>query len=62
MISTTSERALGAAEELRSKNQGQTSPASGPTKLDAVASRSILGQHDGTLPDDFMELLESASA
>lgn len=29
--------------------------------VDPVESRSILGEHDGTLPDDLMDLLENDS-
>ena len=60
MKTDTSPRALNANGDMRSEPL-QSAIVSDFTKLEAVESRSILGQHDGTLPDDLLDLLEASA-
>lgn len=60
MKTYTSPRALGANGDVCSEPV-QPAFVSDFTKLEAVESRSILGQHDGTLPDDLLDLLEASA-
>lgn len=61
MTTSTSQRAMSAAGDVSSATV-QQAVVSDFTKLEAVESRSILGQHDGTLPDDLMDLLEASAS
>lgn len=61
MITSTSRRALRATGDLR-LTQTKTAPITDFAMIEAVESQSILGKHDGTLPDDLMELLEGNAA
>ena len=60
MKTYTSPRALDANGDVRSEPAQQTF-VSDFTKLEAVESRSILGRHDGTLPDDLLDLVEASA-
>jgi hypothetical protein len=63
MASTTSERALSAADDARHNAISDVIvPTSDFSSITALESHSVLGAHDGTLPDDLMDLLEGTSA
>lgn len=63
MASTTSGRALGATENGGHHTGADLLPiVTDFSKVEAVDSCSILGAHDGILPDDLMDLLDSAPA
>lgn len=52
-----SKRAPGATSGIRPEGPRQP-PVRDFARIEAVESRSILGAHDGILPDDVMDLLE----
>jgi hypothetical protein len=63
MVNTTSERALSAADDTHHNAISDgIGPISDFSSITALESHSILGAHDGTLPDDLMDLLEGMSA
>lgn len=63
MNTSTSKRALGATgETCPGQPHAQQSAVRDFARIEAAESRSILGEHDGALPDDLMDLLEDATA
>ena len=63
IMTSTSKRARGATGEACPEQlHAQQSSVRDFARIEAVESRSILGEHDGTLSDDLMDLLEDATA